>query len=251
MPERSLSRSNRALTVLTALLALPAIYFVVSLHSAKPVQANAVQAASAPDNALSSLEALARTEPTLEHRINLSQAYIQQGQYGQAVEVLTPLLVEVPRSAIAWNNLCVARTLQLNFSLAIDACNRGIQVDPSYQLLRNNLKWAESERDRTVKTLAAQETTAPAQRDGAFYLSEGLNQLHLGAYTQAIAAWKRAAQLDSGSALPWNNIGIAEMMQQHYAEARADFLHAGTLDPQSQLVRNNLAWADRSLQQAR
>jgi len=236
------------LAVVFVLLAVPVLYVVLRHPAATSPVTQGTTQNGAP---LSQLEALAKAQPTAENRINLSQAYIQNKSYGQAIDLLTPLVAEMPKNAIAWNNLCVARMLQQEINLALEACQHGVESDSSFQLVRNNLRWAQGERDKTLAAIAEQEKTEPANRDVAFYLSEGLNQLHLGLYDQAMASWQQVLKFDPKNALAWNNIGTAQMMQHHPQEARASFEHAKELDPGNALMSNNLAWAEHVLQAGR
>ncbi len=232
---------KKALVLVVLMLGVPAAYFAISLRGPRPVQAGAQPRAAS--SQVATLEQKVQAEPTVENRINLSQAYIQDGRYGQASELLKKLVVEAPTNAIAWNNLCVAHMMQQELNLAIDACQSGVHSDANFQLVRNNLKWAEDERTKTVAAVAEQEKTAPAQRTSAFYLAEGMNLLHLGSYDQAIAAWQRALAVEPNNAVAYNNIGTAQMLQGRYTEAEASFRQAGSLDPGNTLMRNNLAWA--------
>jgi tetratricopeptide (TPR) repeat protein len=203
--------------------------------------------ASPGSGSTASSEQLAQAQPTVQNRINLSQAYIKDARYGQAVALLRGTLAEDPNDVVAWNNLCVAHIFLKEFNLALDACKRGVQINESFQLVRNNLNWAEQERGKVVLALAEQEKTEPGQRDSSFYLEEGLNYLHLGAYEEAESAWRRVNKLDPRSSLAWNNLGTAEMMQHRYDTALQNFVKARALDPKSILIQNNIAWAQASI----
>jgi len=236
------SPRRRIVAILTAcaVLALPIVYLI--LHHAPAHAVFAGMPAQAPVG-VAGLEQLVRTSPTAANRINLSLAYINGNQPGRAIPVLHAVLAEDKNNVIAWNNLCVANTLEMVYNDAIDECNNAVRLAPSYQLAKNNLKWAEDERQKTVQALAALEQTAPAARNAAFYLNEGLDHLHLGDNDQAIKAWQRTLELDPRNALAANNIGFAYMIKKQPASAIAWFQKAITLDPGMQLAKNNLAWA--------
>jgi len=240
---------SRAIAILgmVVLLVLPLAYLALQRGHSDTVGASEQQppAASAPN--LATLEAAVRNNPTPTNRINLSQAYINANAPGRAVPVLQTLLASDPNNSIAWNNLCVAHTLLQEYMPAIDACNHALQIDPNYQLAKNNLKWTQQEKQKTVESLAAQEQTAPTDRNSSFYLAEGLTQLHLGDYDQAIKAWQIALQRDPSNALAANNIGTAYMMKQQPATAVTWFQKAIALDPSLQIAKNNLAWANGEL----
>ena len=237
---RAPGRTAAALIV-AVILGIPTAYVLLDRSTPKVAMAQATTPTAT--STLAESERLAASEPTPEHRLNLSQALIDSGLYGRAIAVLNGLIAENAKFAPAWNNLCVAQTLQQQYNLALPACETGLRLNPEEQLIRNNLKWAQDQRVRALQTLSDQERTPEAQRNASFYVDEGLNQLHLGNYDQAIDAWKRSLQLDPHEARAQNNIGIAQMMQTHYREADASFRKALTLDPDNQLAKNNLAWA--------
>jgi len=93
----------------------------------------------------------------------------------------------------------------------------------------------------------AEQQTAPAARDAAFYINQGLSLLHLGENDQAIAAWQRALDLDAHNAVAANNIGTAYMLKQQPLTAIPWFEKAIAMDPSLQLAKNNLAWAHNEL----
>ena len=59
-----------------------------------------------------------------------------------------------PRNAVVQNNLCVANTLLRRYDDAIGMCRAALNLEPDFQLAKNNLAWALSER-------AKSETTTP------------------------------------------------------------------------------------------
>ena len=238
----SASLRTRAILAACAILVLPVGYLL--LHRS-PVNAGApaMPAAIQQAQSIAALEALVRAQPTAANRINLSLAYIQAGTPVPAVPVLQAVLAGDPKNAIAWNNLCVAHTMQQQFSDGIDDCNHALAVQPDFQLAKNNLKWATDERDATIKAISVAEQTDASKRDAAFYLTEGMNFMQLGNYDEAIHAWHRALDVDPRNASAANNIGIALMFQKHPAEATPWFQKAIDFDPMMQIAKNNLAWA--------
>jgi len=225
--------------VACAVLVLPVGYLL--LHRS-PVNASA-PGATAQAPSIASLEALVSAQPTAANRINLSLAYIQAGRPAPAVPVLQAVLAEDKTNAIAWNNLCVAHTMQQEYRDGIDDCNHALAIQPDFQLAKNNLKWVTDERDATVKAITMQEQTDASKRDAAFYMAEGLNFLHLGNYDEAIHAWHRTLDMDPHNAAAANNIGTALMFEKQPDAAVPWFQKAIDFDPTMQLAKNNLAWA--------
>ncbi len=235
-----------AIVAACAILALPVGYLVVYYGMPDQVSAN-VQDAAAPAQSIAALEEIVRTNPSIDNRVNLSVALIQSNQPGRAIPILDAVVTEDANNALAWNNLCVANTMQKAFDIAIKECNNALRIKPEFQLARNNLKWAEDENRKAVEALATQEQVAPASRDSDSYLAEGLNFFSIGSYDQAIKAWRRALELNPRSALAANNIGTALMLKKQIADAIPWFEKAITLDPTLQIAKNNLAWAHDEL----
>jgi tetratricopeptide (TPR) repeat protein len=74
-------------------------------------------------------------------------------------------------------------------------------------------------------------------------MNEGMNNLHLGNYDQAIQAWRRALDLSPENAVAANNIGSAYMAMEQPSAALPWFEKAIALDPNLQIAKNNLVWA--------
>ena len=60
-------------------------------------------------------------------------------------------LVLDPRSVAAWNNLCVSFIKLGSFDQAIESCNAALAIEPTNELARNNLVWAQSEKSKRGK----------------------------------------------------------------------------------------------------
>jgi tetratricopeptide (TPR) repeat protein len=193
---------------------------------------------------IAALEELVRVRPTKENRVNLSLAYINGGDAGRAIPLLDAVVAEDPKSVVGWNDLCVAHTLRQDYATALDECNNALTIDPTFQLARNNLNWTSDEKRKTLAAIAAANQSGVAH-DANFYLAQGLNELHVGDYDQAIAMWQHVTAIDSRNSLATNDIGIAYMMKKQPWNAIEWFERAIQIDPAFQLAKNNLAWAQQ------
>ena len=243
-PERRQSRLIAGITA-AAILVFPFGYLIYAGSHGKKVMANNPPATVATADIAAS-EVLARQNPSETNLINLSLAYINGGASGRAIPVLQAVVVRDKNSAVAWNDLCVAQTLQGGYAEAIDACNRALTINPTFQLARNNLRWASDERQKTLATIHTADKTAVVHNTD-FYMAQGLNYIHVGDYDQSIVAWQQALALSPKSALATNNIGTAYMMKKHPEIAIGWFEKAVALDPNLQIAKNNLAWAQGEL----
>lgn len=193
-------------------------------------------------------ETAAAAESTPQNQIDRSLALIRANQPGRALPILDSVLADDPHNAVAWNNRCAANNMLMYYGEAIADCTRALRVSPDFLLARNNLRWAQDQLASVQREIAAEKNIPAPARNRSYYLTLGLNLLHAGVYDQAIAAWKHALALVPSDSAAANNIGTAYMFKHQPAEAVRWFQKAATLDPASQLARNNLAWAQSVLQ---
>jgi len=236
------SERLRALTVAAILLAWPA-YYLTSYY----LFPNRIQVVTQEPHPVAKSVLTNPKSESIATRIDQALRLIQANQPGKAIPLLESVVASDPRNAVAWNNLCAANTMLMSYNIAIQDCTKALAIQPDFQLARNNLAWAQGEVRKTQKILASQEQTAPAQRDSAFYLEEGLNFLHLGDYDQAIAAWRRVPPHDAQGGLAANNIGTAYMFQHDPQQALDWFRKALQLNPAPKLAQNNIAWATEEI----
>ena len=232
----------RALAVAAVLLVWPAYYLTGYYLFPDRAQASTQEPRPTAKSASTN-----PTSDSISARIDQALHLIQANQPGKAVPLLEEVVASDPRNAVAWNNLCAANTMLMSYNIAIQDCGKALAIQPDFQLARNNLAWAQGEVRKTQKILADQEQTAPAKRDSAFYLEEGLNFLHLGDYAQAIAAWRHVPPHDAQGPLAANNIGTAYMFQHDPQQALGWFRKALQLNPTLTLAQNNIAWANEEI----
>ncbi|HVR20232.1 MAG TPA: hypothetical protein VMS65_11065, partial [Polyangiaceae bacterium] len=116
------------------ILAFPAAYAVVRGRPATPRATSADPAE------------LARHVQTL---VAKGQRALDEGKPDQAiVEFLRADQID-PRNAVVQNNLCVANTLLRRYDDALGACKAALNLEPDFQLAKNNLAWALSEREKS------------------------------------------------------------------------------------------------------
>ncbi len=238
-------RRGTILAIVCTMIAIPVGY--VTLHrnsvAASTQSPVAITKTVSDTDALPGLEAEVRANPGSDTWLNLSLGYIHAGIPARAVPVLKQILASDPQNANAWNNLCVAHTMMRELQTGIDDCTHALSINPSFQLAKNNLKWAQDEKQNELNELAKMEQTPPNARNTDFYLAEGLHSFHIGSYNQAIQAWQRILAIDARNAGAKNNIGLALMMESHFGAAEQSFRAAIAIEPDNQLFKNNLAWA--------
>ena len=240
--EPSKKRPVLAAVAVCALALIPVL--CLPLHGSTIYAASrkqTLQTAAPPS--VEAMEAAVRQYASPANRLNLSLAYIADNAPARAKPVLHDLLAQDAGNVAGWNNLCVAQVMLRELKDAVDDCNHALSIDGSYQLARNNLKWAEDLRQQELDALNKMEQISPGDRDAAFFIGEGTHFLHLGDYNRAVNSWQRALLLESHNAIAANNIGTAFMMKKQPETAMSWFVKAADWDPAMQIAKNNMAWA--------
>lgn len=231
------------IAIITALLLLPLIFLFIKFTSnSGPVTENSASTTPAPLD-IAAYENAAKANPTFDNLINLSNAYINSNVAGKSIAPLLKAIELNPKSAIAYNNLCVAYTMIQEYNHGIDACNKALEIDSSFQLAKNNLKWATSEKNNLISYIEKQTQTPEKDRNVQFYVNYGLNYMKIGEYDKSIEAWNKIFETDPKSIVALNNIGTVLMMKSQVDEAASMFKKAVEINPEDQLSKNNLAWA--------
>jgi Tfp pilus assembly protein PilF len=240
-------RKKRPVLVAAAVCAvalIPVLYLSLNSRTIHAASGTQPQPTVAPPS-VEAMEAAVKQYPSSANRLNLSLAYIDDNAPGRAKPVLHDLLAQDAGNVAGWNNLCVAQVMLRELKDAVDDCNHALSIDGSYQLARNNLKWAEDVRQQELDALNKMQQTSPGDRDAAFFIEEGTYFLHLEDYDKAINSWQRVLLLESHNAIAANNIGTAFMMKKQPETAMAWFVKAADWDPAMQIAKNNMAWAEQ------
>ena len=87
-------------------------------------------------------EEIAFAEKTSGNYIDLSLVYYKGGMYKECIDASERALQLQPNNAIAYNIICSAYCAMKEWQKAADACNKALEIDPSFQRAKNNLDWA-------------------------------------------------------------------------------------------------------------
>ncbi len=85
-----------------------------------------------------------KQNPTAEAYLNLGNLYYKAALYQDVLKTVQKSLA-IKKTAMGFNSQCAAYIQLKEYNLAIKSCKKAIQMDASYQLAKNNLKWAERE----------------------------------------------------------------------------------------------------------
>ena len=225
------------------MFAFPLIYLVQKRWDAAPLKEEQPVVVPGDNIDLASLEALVKKDPNFDNLINLSMAYVNRQMPGKSIDLLKRAAQMNPGSAVVYNNLGVAYTMLQQYQNVVEACVKALQIDSSFQLAKNNLKWAMDEKSKVVNAIASEEKMPAEKRDLGFYTDLGLNYFKVGDYGKSIEIWNKIFEIDPKSVTALNNIGTAFMMKGQIDDAVVLFKKALELEPSNQLAKNNLAWA--------
>jgi tetratricopeptide (TPR) repeat protein len=234
---------NIKIAVLAVLLMLPIIFLLVKFSSSPKAVTEKAEAGAPVAIDVAAYESKAKANPNFDNLIDLSNAYINTNMPGKSVEPLLKAIELNPKSAVAYNNLGVAYTMLQQYNSGIEACKKSLEIDSSFQLAKNNLQWATSEKNNVLAFIEKQEQTPETSRDVQFYINYGLNYLKIGDYDKSIEVWNKIFEKDPKNVAALNNIGTAFMLKNQVDDAVAVFKKAVETNPDEQLSKNNLAWA--------
>ncbi len=105
----------------------------------------------APDK-LDVAEKLAAKEPSASHLLSLAITYEQAGRFEDSISTAHKVLQIEPSSAEAYNDISAASAGEAHWDASIAAATDALRLDPTYQLAKNNLRWAETQKALALGT---------------------------------------------------------------------------------------------------
>lgn len=91
------------------------------------------------------------TNPTPEAYLELSLIYYKKGDYINCINACNQALSLNPNYTDAFNNICSAFNQLKEWDKAMDACNEALKIDSANALAKNNLAWAQLNRQMQPK----------------------------------------------------------------------------------------------------
>lgn len=227
--------------VLLLLIAIPIVFFYYKSKNTNQ------QTSSIETFDLNALEKNYNALPDAANTINLSLAYINKGMPGKADYILQNYIQKDSSNVIVYNNLGVANNLLKNYKLAIGYCRKAIQLDSTFTLANNNLKWALQEVAVIRKNIDQLQTQLNNPSAEPNHLKLGLCYMQIGELDSSIIIFKQGQlKYPKDESYP-TNIGTAFMMKKEYDTALQYFKEALAINPTSRLSNNNLNWAKQAL----
>jgi hypothetical protein len=94
----------------------------------------------------------ARQKKILERTyIGISAIFSKNGFYKESIDYCNKVLEINPSNADAYNNMCVGYINLKDWDKAIEAGNKALAINPNDQLFRNNVVWAQSQKNAGAK----------------------------------------------------------------------------------------------------
>ena len=171
---------------------------------------------------------------------NRGDAYINVGEYDDAIADYNRVIAIDPNDASAYNNRGVAKGRKGDYDGAIADCSSAIALDPNNAAAYDNRGVAKAHiGDYDGATDDYDRAIALDPNNAAAYHNRGVAVAHKGDYDGAIADCSRAIALDPNNASAYNNRGAAKLSKGDYGSAIDDFSDAIALDPNNASAYNN------------
>ncbi|MBI2372323.1 MAG: tetratricopeptide repeat protein [Deltaproteobacteria bacterium] len=176
----------------------------------------------------SSLAATPDSAPLL---INLGDAYMKRGRYGEALAATEQAVRLKPDYPEAWNTLGLVRSGRGELEKAVPAYRRAIHLMPDYAEAWNNLGIAHGDRGEHAEAITVFHRAIRLKPNYA----EAWNNLGVvyatkGQYAQAVPAYREAIRLKPDFAKAWYNLGLAYAAQDDRRRAREVYQQLKSLD---------------------
>jgi Flp pilus assembly protein TadD len=179
----------------------------------------------------------------------LGYTYLRQDKPVESLLPLTEAARLDPKNDAVQNDLCFAHRLLGRTAEARKACERALELNPANQLARNNLAWVNGPASAAAPPRPAAAPAPPGAASSGVrpedeLLERGLAHYQRGEFQQSIDVWQQVLAINPNSARAFNNIGTGQMQLGRHDQAQTMFRKALSLEPGTELYRNNLAWAE-------
>lgn len=229
-----------AIAVLALLIIVPLIW--IFSGDSTPTQPEVSEA----DKKIAEQEQVVAASPTYDNLLNLSAMYINNGRYGQSLDPLNRALQQVPNSVVAYSNMGYAYAMMGFWGEAKQYLNKALKIDTSFQLAKNNYNWVNGEIDKRLESLKATLKKSKDSLTTSDYVNAGLTYASIGMYEESGKMYELSLEKDGKNEIAYNNLGM-QLVNRDNAKAIKMFEKAIEINPNAQLYKNNLAWAQSLL----
>ncbi|MEQ1665032.1 MAG: tetratricopeptide repeat protein [Bdellovibrionales bacterium] len=211
----------------------------------------------APKTTLSLLQEKIKTAPSYENFISLGIEYSAINNNLAAISSYETARNINPKAPLAWNNLCAEYNKQNKFAIAQKNCKKAIELEPQFQLAKNNLKFATDSLEKTKKFLAQKKSEITSKKNMALaeLVDLGLGFYNIDEFKTAADLWlkiKKNEPNDVGNnffAMAQNNLATVYILLKDFSKAEKHLEQALEIQPKNQLFLNNKKWLSDSRKQ--
>ena len=176
-----------------------------------------------------------------DYRFRLGAAYVEAGNYDDAVPVLQKATEFNSKSAEAWNSLGQALQGKHDLEPAVDAYKKAVDLQPANDQFR--VAYAASltetrQADRAIAEL--RQILAHAPKDEFALVSLGYAQLKKGSFDEAAREFRTVLAANPNSVAAHYDLGIALKMKDQIEAAQKEFAEVIRLDPEMPEARYTL-----------
>ena len=144
------------IAVVSILLLIPIVFIIVMLKgndepASDPVTGQQVPPADPPEQRLVTALKSVKTDSSAASLYNLGLAFIDNKMYKEGVSAFIKVIKLDPQNARVGNNLGFAYGCLGDWDNGIKYCQEALNLDPSFQLAKNNLKWMQDEKAKATK----------------------------------------------------------------------------------------------------
>lgn len=184
----------------------------------------------------------AKNNPSADAFIELSLYYYKASKYDSSLYAAKQILKYDSNNPTAFINICAADNVLGNWDEAIKAGEKAVKLQPNSQLARNNLAVSYKRKALNDKLNTETDISALIDLSLSFYNEQ--------MYMYCIKACNKVLDIQPNNFFAYNNICSAYNALEEWDKAIVAGEKAAKLSPDSELARNNLAFAKRSLQKS-
>lgn len=199
---------------------------------------------------LTLLEKSLKKNPSYENYINYGLELSKLTRHEEAIKAFEKSRNLFPKGALAHNNLCAEYNSLKRWTLAIQNCEKALKLQPNFVLAKNNYSFAIKEKatqDSRIQKLLSNLRKVKNEEKNNLIIDIGHQYYLQGNYREAIKQWEQVPQQSTKHFLALNNIGTARILQKKFTMAKKVLVKAQNLQPNNQLIKNNLNWLESEL----
>ena len=245
---KTTSRKNvwHLVFIIAALIPLNYAIFVTLKSSFKSGDTQIAGTADGIDNLINAT----KDNPCFNNFLNLGLAYYNAHRYNEAIIAWQSAVQYNPNSEVVYSNIGSAYGCMGKWIEQKTYCEKALVINPNFALAKNNLKWALDELAKSDTSAVKKTGALPAPNPAAEFnalINEGLSFYNQKEYAKAIASWQKALLINPNSDLIYNNMGAAYGCLGKWREQVQCCEKALAINPNLELAKNNLKWGKSEL----